>query len=409
MSVDEVRRRYIVLLALRWLPVGLVAPIFVLVLSRGASLTQLGPLLAVYSVTTAALELPTGGLADSIGRRPVLLASALCNVGLFALLLASTDLRVLAVALFLGGVGRALDSGPLESWFVDESKAADADVDVRIGLSRGGAVDGLALAVGSIVGGLVPQLAGGRLWATVLLALVLEGVHLVAVYVLMNEERPARSRNRADGIAAFANVRTGLGFAVRAGSLRRTIAGGALIGAALVAVEALWQPRFLELLDRDDATIFLGALLAVGFAGGAAGAALGPAFGRRIGRRASPTMTAQLLAGSMLALLGVVTQPVVAALVFVFFYAFLGVTGPLRSALLHEHTASEQRSTTLSVDSLLFQAGGVVAALTLTALADSRGIGMAWIAAGACLAASSLLYAGSDRAGPGRRYPGPAS
>ncbi|GJM37734.1 MAG: hypothetical protein DHS20C19_11010 [Acidimicrobiales bacterium] len=409
MSVDEVRRRYIVLLALRWLPVGLVAPIFVLVLSRGASLTQIGPLLAVYGVTTAALELPTGGLADSIGRRPVLLASAFCNLGLFALLLASTDLRVLAVALFLGGVGRALDSGPLESWFVDESTAADADVDVRVGLSRGGAVDGAALAVGSIVGGVIPQLADGRLWATVLLALVLEGVHLVAVFLLMTEEHRMTSERPRSRFGALSNVRTGLGFALRVGSLRRTIAGGAMIGAALVAVEALWQPQFLDLLDRDDATIFLGVLLALGFAGSAVGAAAAPAFGRRMGRRTSPTMSAQLLAGSMLVVLGVVTQPLIAAVVFVLFYAFLGLLGPLRSALLHESTSSGQRSTTLSVDSLLFQAGGAAAALSLTAIADSHGIGVAWIAAGVCLAVSSLLYISSDRADPDRRYEGTAS
>jgi hypothetical protein len=49
------RRRYLVLTALRWLPVGLLIPIFVLVpLSRGLSLTEIGLVFAVQGLVVLA-------------------------------------------------------------------------------------------------------------------------------------------------------------------------------------------------------------------------------------------------------------------------------------------------------------------------------------------------------------------
>ncbi|MEI2642629.1 MAG: MFS transporter [Candidatus Nanopelagicales bacterium] len=70
-------RRLVVLSALRWVPAGLVIPVLVLMLgARGLSLAQTGQMMALYSVVTLSLELPTGGLADAWGRRPVIVASA---------------------------------------------------------------------------------------------------------------------------------------------------------------------------------------------------------------------------------------------------------------------------------------------------------------------------------------------
>jgi hypothetical protein len=56
-------RRYLLLTALRWLPVGLLMPVFVLVpLSRGLTLTEIGLVFAAQGLVVFALELPTGGL-----------------------------------------------------------------------------------------------------------------------------------------------------------------------------------------------------------------------------------------------------------------------------------------------------------------------------------------------------------
>ena len=76
LTVRSARRRYLALIALRWLPTGLLIPVTVLLaLSRGLSLTEIGLVFSIQGLVVLALELPTGGLSDALGRRPVLIAA----------------------------------------------------------------------------------------------------------------------------------------------------------------------------------------------------------------------------------------------------------------------------------------------------------------------------------------------
>jgi len=61
--------------------VGISIPVTVLLgLSRGLTLADLGVVFLAHSLLVAVLELPTGSLADLVGRRPVLVASGLLHL-----------------------------------------------------------------------------------------------------------------------------------------------------------------------------------------------------------------------------------------------------------------------------------------------------------------------------------------
>jgi hypothetical protein len=303
----------------------------------------------------------------------------------------------LLAAMVAGGVARALDSGPLESWFVDRSLAIDPDVDLRAGLSLGGTVDGAALAIGSVIGGIVPAVFDGRLEVSVWIALAFQVVHLAAVFLLMDEVRTPTGSGLAKAFVAVpAAVRDGVNLAARHRPLRGLLLGAATIGVALVAVESLWQPRFVALLDAPDtATAFLGVLLAVAFAGSAIGAAVAPRLARLVERfTPAVAMVGQMVSGAVLVGLGLVTWVPAAALLFVGFYLTLGATAPVRDELMHQRVPPERRTTLLSAESLVFQAGGFAAALTLPALADAQGTPLAWVIAGTLLAVGALAYRG---------------
>ena len=113
-----------------------------LMTERGLSLAQIGLCVTVFSIVTVTLELPTGGLADALGHRPVLVLAGLMTTAGLLLLTVADSTALFALAWALKGVGRALDSGPLEAWYVDAVRAADAEADVTPGLSRAGAADG---------------------------------------------------------------------------------------------------------------------------------------------------------------------------------------------------------------------------------------------------------------------------
>src|SRR5690348_6580920 len=104
MTGRQVRLRYLVLLGMRWFPVGLVIPVLMLLpLERGLTIAQVGAVAAIQGVTVLLLELPTGGLSDALGRRPVLLAAGVINLASLGLWLVADSVAVFAVVYLLQG------------------------------------------------------------------------------------------------------------------------------------------------------------------------------------------------------------------------------------------------------------------------------------------------------------------
>ena len=157
LTATSATRRYLILTALRWLPVGLIIPVLVLLpLERGLSLSQLGLAASLQGFVVLGLELPTGGLADSLGRRRVLMLATGFGITSMVILLVAERFAAFTVVYALQGIYRALDSGPLEAWYVDAVHAADPHATIDRGLSAHGVVLGLSVAGGALAsGGLV--------------------------------------------------------------------------------------------------------------------------------------------------------------------------------------------------------------------------------------------------------------
>ncbi|MGH9243254.1 MAG: MFS transporter [Acidimicrobiales bacterium] len=389
------RRRFVLLTGLRWLPTGFVAPLLVLLpLSRGLTLAQVGLAFACYGGTTAVLELPTGGLADALGRRPVLVLSSAMHLAFFALMLVADGLPLWIVVATLGGVARALDSGPLEAWYVDETRRLDPAADIFHGLSRAAAIEGAGLALAAVAGGLLPVAFGGNLNAAVTAALAAQGLHLVAVSTLMTEHRQAHRGALATAFGGVpAVIRGGAALGLGPGPVRLLLGGSLVWGITLVGVEVLWQPRFTDLLGGRSDTGPLGFLLAGAFLAAAVGSAAAPRLARLVGggtsRSALACTLAQATAYVGLAAAGHIA---LAAPAFLAVYLLNGARSPFHHELLHEHVSAERRSTMLSANSLTLQGGSFVSSLTLPALATAAGIPWAWALGAGVLAASALLY-----------------
>ncbi|MEJ7582595.1 MAG: MFS transporter [Acidimicrobiales bacterium] len=257
------QRRFLVLTALRWLPTGFLIPVTaVFMLSRGLSIAEVGIAVAVQSAVVLLLELPTGGWADSFGRRRVLLLAGVLDVVALTWFVVSTSLVGFMVAWAIQGVYRALDSGPLEAWFVDESLAAAADADIETGIARSGTAIGAAISTGAL--GAAALVAIGPLGGVealalpVLAALVLRVVDLGAKGLLLDEARPPT----ATGMRGA--VREGVRAVLHGRALRALVLVELVWGAGLVGVELLSGPRLVELFgDPEQGVTTLGVTAAI--------------------------------------------------------------------------------------------------------------------------------------------------
>jgi MFS family permease len=400
----QAQRRYVGLTALRWLPIGISAPVTVLLAtSRGLSPADIGLTLAVYGVVTMLLELPTGGLADAIGHRPVLILSGLMSTASLLLMVVADSVPLFALAWAVQGVGRALDSGPLEAWYVDTVHAVDPGADVTPGLSRAGAADGLGLAFGAVLGGALPLVIGDgstALAAPLLLAAALTVASLVAVVLLVVPLRTAET----SGVAALAAgvrevprvVRDTAVLVTRDRLLRRLLVISFLTGTTLVALELLGPLHFADLGGGlTEGSAIFGVVMAVSFAAAGIGSLLAPP-ARRLARGSVAWASAVFALLCTAAVVGVVLAPgvAVAGVAYALFYLFNGGGWPLRQQLMHEQTTSAQRSTTVSAKSFALMLGGLPGSLLLPWLAETAGNRAGFLAAAACLVAIAVVSLG---------------
>ena len=397
------RRRFLGLLALRWFQVGLQVPVLILLLqARGLDLTSVGVVFAVYSLTTALFELPTGGLADVLGRRQVLIAASLVLMVESLVFALGEGFAVLVSAAALGGLGRALDSGPLEAWFVDSARQGAPELDLKRDLAHAKAVEATAIGIGALCGGglvaLVPPPARG---ATVIDLsvpfLVSAGICLVIVAAIVawvhETERPERPSLSGVVHGVPGTVWSGLQLAVGHGPLRRITILMASMGVALAVVELLAPASFARLLGGEaEAAGPYAVLLTAGFFGSAAGSTQAVVAVRLLQSPSRAIMVARLLGA--FALLGVATSSVAfAAVALVGFYALNGIARPLISDIIHRSVPSTERATLLSVQSLTLQLSGVVAALVIGPVAQhvSLWVGFAIGAAVLALGATACI------------------
>jgi MFS family permease len=406
MTTDRLTRQFVLLRALRWLPVGLVLPFIVITPeARGLSIGEIGAVFAVHSVVLIALEVPSGALADTVGRRRVMLAGAVLTVVSLLLFAVAQSIIAFMASVGLLAAGRALISGSLEAWYVDSLRLLDPSAPLTRGLSRGTAAEGIAMALGALVAGGLVTLAGsgeggdGTLsgYSVAALAGALAGVaYLVAIAALVHES-PGQRHAAAAG--ASIGRRAGVVFATARREfaesvvVRVVVITGVALGMSFTAVELLWQPRLADLLTGPGSHGFaFGGLGAAAMVAVALGAALSARLNRRLGVRVGYVL-ALAFAAVCVALLGAPQSAAGFVLVYLLAYLGMGLAEPMHFELLNDAVGATARATLISAESLATQAGALVANLSVGLLASSRGPALAWALAGTLLTVTALAVA----------------
>ena len=397
------RRRFVVLTFLRWFPTGLLIPALVLLLTaRGLSLQTVGVVFLAYGLTCVVLELPTGGLADVIGRRVVLVASGLLSVVSAVVLAFGQHVWVLMAGAVLAGVGRALDSGPLEAWYVDAARAVDDRCDLKPALSRAHAAGAVGLGLGSLGGGGLIALDAlpetGRalllnLSVPYLVSAVMGVVGVGFVQAWVHEPRTGpRPGVREITADVPRTVVRGSALVTRSRVLRRLSLRVVFVGVVLVTCELLSPLQFEQSIGADGYAV----LATLAFLGAAAGARLAPALAHMVRGTGRGLVVATALTGVLMAGL---TLPgwLLPAVAYVLLCVAIGLDDPLVGELLHDETSSSERATVLSVQSLLGQGGGAATNLAVPAIAAATVFDVAWLAVGGIMLAASLLCVGLPR------------
>ncbi|WP_037293854.1 MFS transporter [Roseobacter sp. CCS2] len=370
---------------------GLTVAVVALALTdRGMDLFQISLLFGVYSITTIAMELPFGGLADNIGRKPVFLAAVVASLISLALFLSASDFYVLALSFAFIGFGRALRSGTLDAWFVETFKASAPNVDVQPALAKAQWANAMGLAIGAIVGGILPDAFGSvaqrhgiSIYDVSYAAsfAVMVGVLIYTVFAITEEPRPLDPGALIKGFTNVPSViKEASRLALKHPTLSLLLTALAFFLMATNPVEVIWPTYAKPMLDQGYANTAIGALTAGYFFSIAFGASLSPRISRIFKRRHAVTLAAIFACLAVVQVALAMQGEIVGFVgIFILYSVLLGASETPASSILHKCVEDRQRSTMLSLRSLIQQLGAALGLVLVGAVAEVYSTPVAWI------------------------------
>jgi MFS family permease len=329
---------------------------------------------AFFTAGMVLFEVPTGIVADTIGRRASYLSGTLTLMVTTLLYVHLWDVHAAfwlwAIASLGLGLGFTFFSGAVEAWLVDALNASGFTGELESVFARGQIVGGVAMLAGSLGGGILAQ-AVSLGFPFVLRGAVL-AVMFVVAWVLMRDVgftppettgRPLAEMRKIAGASIEYGWRVP---AVKWLMVQALVAGGV----GIYGFYAL-QPYLLELYGDPEAYVVAGLSAAIVAGAQILGGVCAPLIRRRFRRRTSALLLVGVL--SVVTLLGLsLFQDFVAAIALAVVWALLfAASMPIRQAYLNGLIPSRERATILSFDSLCTSSGGVWAQPALGRAADA--------------------------------------
>jgi MFS family permease len=330
---------------------------------------------AFFTAGMVLFEVPTGIVADTVGRRASYLLGTLT-------LTASTLLYVMlwqveapfwqwAIVSLLLGLGFTFFSGAVEAWLVDALAATGYGGEMETVFGRGQMVTGAAMLGGSVAGGFIAQ------QTSLGVPFVLRGAILIVMFVVAFKLMHDIGFSPEKGGRPLAEMRkvasASIEFGWRVPAVKWLMVEALFTGGVGIYAFYALQPYLLELYGDPQAYQIAGLVAAIVAGAQILGGVAAPSIRRLFHRRTSALIATAGLSVITLGLIGIVES----------FWAVIGLTvvwgllfaaaRPIRQAYINGLIPSRQRATILSFDSLMTSSGGVWTQPVLGRAADVWG------------------------------------
>jgi MFS family permease len=367
---------------------------------------------ATFSAGQIVFEVPTGVIADTIGRRASFLIGIasliVATLGYVASSVFHWGLAGFIVFSVLLGFGFTCQTGAVDAWMVDALDAKGFSGSKDRVFARSGVFTGVAMLIGTLGGGLLGQLSLAIPYYV--RAGLLAGCFVVT-FAFMREigfqPRPFQvSRFGEESQKIFnAGITYGWRHPVVRPLLFTSLVSGLLVWYLFYAS----QPYALQLLGRENLVWVAGAITALFALSGVAGNTLvgrisRTNWGKKPARILALTALGTAIAATALGIVGLVAGNasiagfIVVVVLLVVFGLLNGVLGPVRQAYLNENIPSAQRATVLSFDSFFSDVGAVVGQVGLGYAAQAASKAIAYTIGGTVYFAAAPLYRWAGRA-----------
>ena len=375
-AARKVQRTYLTLLLFNTLAASLIWGINTLfLLDAGLNNLEAFAANAFFTAGFVLFEIPTGVVADLRGRRTSYLLGVLTLVISTLLYLfmwyVHAPFWAWAISSLFLGLGFTFLSGAFEAWLADALDHAGFKETLESVFAKGEIVEGSAMLVGSVAGGVIAQATNlGVPYGIRALLLVL---NLIFALMLMRDVgfTPAKGKRATEEIKSI--LRASIKYGLSNRPVRWIMFSAPFTGGVTIYAFYAMQPYLLELYGNSTAYGIAGLAAAIVAGAQIAGGLLVPYLVKVFDRRTSVLIVSQVISVVVLAVIGFVPNFWVAVILLVFWGLMFSAITPIRQGYVNALIPSQQRATVLSFDSMFGSTGGVVIQPVLGKAADVWG------------------------------------
>lgn len=355
-----------------------------LLLARGLTLVQISLIESILIGTIFLTEVPTGMLADRVGRKWSIFCSTFLLMCAEFIFIFARDYEWYVLVALLAGAGYAFASGAIEALVYDSLPPDNREEAMKRAMGRVNSYSMIAFVIAPIVGGLI--IGDGAVENFIpAIALTVVALFIGLLVCLTLREPPIEASEKTESSAAL--LRAGLSLLHRNRRLRRLVL---LVVFTLPFTDALAVTLGPPYLVQNEVSPFaIGAILSAG--------SLLAAFTQRYAYKVEEWLGQAraialliLLPGLLYWLLALAAGPIAAALIMILMYGTSNMKAPLFSAYQNALIESKNRATVLSLINMFVSLFVAIGAPIYAALAE-RSLAGAFLAMGAVIIAAGLL------------------
>ncbi|MGI8314655.1 MFS transporter [Halobacillus mangrovi] len=293
----------------------------------------------IYAVTIISAEVPTGILADRIGRKPLIQLAAFFGCLEFAILIGATEFWHFGLAVFFAAIGTACSSGALYAFVYDKLMEEKKQIQFEKYVGYLQAFSTVTTIAVAFLGSWMATQYGliKNYWISLM---ALSAAFILAMFL----SEPERTKGQE---SAAAHMKASIQVLRSHPELWMSLLSGMILGAAFTFLDEFWQ---LYIRDAGMPVGSFGLFMALFFLIRLLGQLSAHFLTQRFNTQ---TLLLNVLAVFTLGFFGLTISPgwTGIALIFVV-YLFDGLVEPVIAGYLHHRIGSEQRSTIESFWSL---------------------------------------------------------
>lgn len=351
---------------------------------RGLNFLQINALEGIIFGTMSLAEVPTGIIADRIGRKfSVIMSLFLQLIGEIVFIFATTFWHFVGV-MIIAGVGWSFASGCVDALIYDSLKEKGREQDMSKATGLNSASSQLSQVIAPLAGGfIVSSLAMSKF----ILAISMTAISVtVALFISFFLKEPQTEYIRSEE-NSFTLLKDGVKLLRSNASLRRIVLLSLFASSFAGYFHTLYQPYFLK---SNVPSVWLGIARSLGAILAIAGSKYAYLLEKHIGVKRSAFL-ATALPGTLYLFMALVYNPVLSVVLFCLTYGSISLERPLFARYRNAHIESKNRATVLSIITMFAGMYEALMGLVIGRIADYQ-LSFAFMFMGGIILLGSCLF-----------------